>query len=167
MTPDLFWITGPWRGRLAIATRPRGGEWLEDEIRGWRRAGVDVVVSMLESDEAAQLELLDESKAADANGIRFISFPIPDRGVPASVSASLSLIVTASGALGEGRNVAVHCRQGIGRSGLIAAGILVNSGMDPEQAIKTVSDARGLAIPETSEQRLWVQQLPRPSVAIR
>ena len=37
MNPDLFWITGPWRGRLAIATRPRGGEWLGDEIRGWRR----------------------------------------------------------------------------------------------------------------------------------
>lgn len=31
--------------------------------------------------------------------------------------------------------------------------------MHPEQAIKIVSDARGLAIPETTEQRLWVQRL--------
>jgi protein-tyrosine phosphatase len=167
MNPDLFWIAGPWRGRLAIATRPRGGEWLQDEVRRWRQAGIDVVISVLESDEAAQLELLDEAKAADANGIRFISFPIPDRGVPASVPASLSLMATISSVLGEGRNVAVHCRQGIGRSGLIAAGILVNSGVPPEQAIKTVSAARGLAIPETTEQRVWVLQLPRPSVATR
>jgi predicted protein tyrosine phosphatase len=159
MNPDLFWIAGPWRGRLAIATRPRGGEWLEDEVRGWRRAGIDIVISLLESDEAAQLELLDESRVADTIGIRVISFPIPDRGVPASVPASLSLIATASSALGEGRNVAVHCRQGIGRSGLIAAGILANSGVQPEQAIKIVSDARGLAIPETTEQRLWVERL--------
>ena len=168
MNPDLFWIAGPWRGRLAISTRPRGGDWLEDEVRGWRRAGIDLVVSLLESAEASQLELLDESKAADANGVSFISFPIPDRGVPASVSASLSLMATVSSALGEGRNVAVHCRQGIGRSGLIAAGILINAGVHPEQAIKIVSDARGLAIPETTEQRLWVQRLhSEPSVTTR
>ena len=52
MTPDLFWIVGPWRGRLAIAARPRGGDWLEDEITGWRLAGIDIVVSLLESHEA-------------------------------------------------------------------------------------------------------------------
>jgi protein-tyrosine phosphatase len=147
----VAWSTGD-------STRPRGGEWLEDEVRGWRRAGIDVVISLLESDEEAQLELLDESKAAEANGVHFISFPIPDRGVPDSVPASLSLMATVSSALGEGRNVAVHCRQGIGRSGLIAAGILVNSGVPPDQAVKIVSDARGLAIPETTEQRLWVQR---------
>ena len=60
MTPDLFWIPGPWRGRLAIASRPRGGDWLEDETNGLRQAGIDVVVSLLESDEVAQLDLLDE-----------------------------------------------------------------------------------------------------------
>ena len=58
MKPDLFWIPGPWRGRLAVATRPRGGDWLEDEAIGWRRAGIDVIVSLLEEDEAAQLDLV-------------------------------------------------------------------------------------------------------------
>jgi hypothetical protein len=60
MTPDLFWIVAPWRGRLAIATRPRGGDWLEDELKGLRRAGVDVVVSLLETNEADQLDLVNE-----------------------------------------------------------------------------------------------------------
>ncbi len=36
-----------WRGRLAIATRPRGGDWLEDEARGLRAAGLDAGVSCL------------------------------------------------------------------------------------------------------------------------
>jgi hypothetical protein len=76
MNPDLFWIPGPWPGRLAIVTRPRGGDWLDDEASGWRRAGVDVVVSLLESAEAAQLDLLNEPRAAEANSIRFVSFPI-------------------------------------------------------------------------------------------
>jgi protein-tyrosine phosphatase len=160
MSSDLFWIAGPWRGRLAIATRPRGGDWLEDEISGWRRAGIDVVVSLLENDEADQLDLLDEPKVAEANGIHFISFPIPDRSAPASVPASLLLMANVSSALDEGKNVAVHCRQGVGRSGLIAAGILATSGFDPKRAIDIVSAARGLAVPETPDQRRWVQQLP-------
>jgi hypothetical protein len=114
MSPDLFWIPGPWRGRPAVATRPRGGDWLEDEASGWRRAGLDVVVSLLESEEAALLQLAREKDIAESKGIAFISFPIPDRGVPASVTATLSLLGKIIGALEEGKNVAVHCRQGVG-----------------------------------------------------
>jgi hypothetical protein len=51
MNPDLFWIPGPWRGRLAVVMRPRGGDRLEDEADAWRRAGLDVIVSLLEKDE--------------------------------------------------------------------------------------------------------------------
>ena len=64
MEPDLFWIPGSWPGRLAIAARPRGGDWLEDEANGWRSAGIDMVVSRLGSEEAAQLNLIDERSAA-------------------------------------------------------------------------------------------------------
>jgi len=167
MTPDLFRIPGPWRGRLAIAARPRGGDWLEDEASGWRQAGIDVVVSLLEADEAAQLELADEAQAARANGIRFISFPIPDRGVPVSTPAAVSLIAAISDALVSGQNVAVHCRQGLGRSGLIAAGVLARAGIDPERAIDVVSSARGETVPETPEQRSWIRRLRTGQEAAR
>src|ERR1035441_4990133 len=153
MNTDLFWIPGPWRGRLAIIPRPRGGDWLEDEASGWRRAGIDIVVSLLENEEAAQLELLSEPDAAGANSIRFISFPIPDRGVPASTPAALSLMADLADALDRGENVAVHCRQSVGRAGLIAAGVLTTAGMNPQHAIDAFSSARGLTVPETSEQR--------------
>jgi protein-tyrosine phosphatase len=168
MSPDLFWIAGPWRGRLAIATRPRGGDWLGDEMNGWRRTGIDVVISLLESDEADQLGLSEESKVAEAEGIHFLSFPIPDRGVPASVPAAISLMADVASSLDEGKNVAVHCRQGIGRSGLIAAGVLATSGVSPENAIEAVSSARGLAVPETPGQHLWVKELRlKPSTVTR
>ena len=160
MNPDLFWIPGPWPGRLAVATRPRGGDWLEDEAGGWRRAGLDVIVSLLEKEEAVQLELADEGQVAESKGIHFISFPIPDRGVPSSMPASLGLLRKIAKALDQGQNVAIHCRQGIGRSGLIATGVLVASGMPVEKALKTVSTARGLAVPETRAQFQWVHQLP-------
>src|SRR5579859_3185031 len=105
MNPQLFWIPGPWRGRLAIVTRPRGGDWLNDEAAGWRRAGIDVVVSLLERDEASQLDLADESSAAEVRGIRFISFPIPDCGVPAAVPETVSLLGDITRSLEQGKNV--------------------------------------------------------------
>lgn len=160
MKPELFWIPGPWSGRLAVATRPRGGDWLEDEISGWRKAGLDVVVSLLEEDETEQLELSDEGAVAKSNGVRFVSFPIPDRGVPASTREALQLFSTIATALEEGKNVAVHCRQGIGRSGLIAAGVLLRSGLAVEKAIEVVSAARGETVPETSTQLQWIKHLP-------
>jgi len=98
-----------------------------------------------------------------ANGIRFISFPIPDRGVPVSTPAAASLITAISDALETGDHVAVHCRQGLGRSGLIAAGVLASAGVDPERAIEIVSSARGELVPETPGQRSWVRgQTGRP-----
>ena len=167
MRTDLFPIPGPWHGRLAVIPRPRGGDWLADDAESWRRDGIDVVVSLLESQEAAQLDLLDEADAAERHGVRFISFPIPDRGTPASTSGALALVSDIAGALDAGKNVAVHCRQSIGRAGLIAAGVLIAVGATAEQAIETVTSARGVTVPETSEQREWLRRLPAVSSALR
>lgn len=160
MNHDAYWIPGPWRGKLAILARPRGGDWLDDEMRGWRRAGINIIVSLLETDEAAQLDLRKEPAVARENGIQFIAFPIPDRGVPASLPDSIALMARLSRERDAGKNIAVHCRQGIGGSGLIAAGILANSGTHPDEALRIVGGARGLTVPETWEQREWVAQLP-------
>jgi len=157
--PELFWIPGTWRGRLAIAARPRGGDWLSDEVKGWRQAGADVVVSLLEEGEADQLNLLGERDAVESNAMSFLSYPIADRGTPASTREALSLIRQIVDQLDAGKNVILHCRQGIGRSGLIAAGVFVTSGAGSNEALRAVSDARGINVPETIEQRRWVEKL--------
>jgi protein-tyrosine phosphatase len=156
MPTKVFWVDGPWRGQLAILPRPRGGDWLSDEMTAWREAGVDIVVSLLEPEEAVQLVLEDEAAAASASGILFRSFPIPDRGVPASKDAVAELCADVVDALEKGERVAVHCRQGIGRSGLIAGSVLVAAGIEPSTALTTISHARGLEVPETEEQRKWL-----------
>jgi protein-tyrosine phosphatase len=156
MRTKVFWVDGPWRGRLAILPRPRGGDWLRDETAAWHEAGFDLVVSLLEPEEAAQLMLEEEAAAAAESGIAFRPFPIPDRGVPASQDAVAELATEIVDGLEEGKAVAVHCRQGIGRSGLIAGGVLVAGGVDAAKALQTISQARGLDVPETEEQRQWL-----------
>ena len=157
MRTKVFWVAGPWPGRLGIVPRPRGGDWLSDETAAWREAGVDVVVSLLEPEEAAQLVLEDEAAAAAASGIVFRPFPIPDRGVPTSRESVAELASEVVDALEGGKSVAVHCRQGIGRSGLIVGGVLVATGIDPVTALKTIAQSRGLEVPETEEQRQWLR----------
>jgi protein-tyrosine phosphatase len=166
MMPELYWIEGPWRGHLAITARPRGGDWLADEAAAWRRAGVNVIVSLLEEDEAAQLDLDAEGVEARTQGLRFVSFPIPDRGLPASTEAAQNLIADLIESLDAGNNVAVHCRQGLGRSALITAGVLTSSGYPPERAIELVSSARRQPVPETDDQRQWIRSLPHRPTAL-
>jgi hypothetical protein len=92
MKATVYWIENKWLGKLAIVPRPRGGDWLEDEVRAWKEAGLDMIVSLLEEGEAADLDLSVEAEFSQAAGLEFITFPIVDRSVPASLPAALSLL---------------------------------------------------------------------------
>jgi protein-tyrosine phosphatase len=159
MFTELHWIDGPWPGRLAISARPRGGDWLDDEMAAWRKGGIDTVVSMLMTDEAEDLDLQHEQRCCQANSIRFRSFPIVDRNLPTSEMEAIRLIEEVEGELAAGKNVVVHCRQGIGRSGLIAAGVLIEGGISPSAAVERISTARRVQIPDTPEQLAWIKHL--------
>lgn len=156
MRSELYWIDGPWNGRLAMLPRPRGGDWLEDEVREWQMAGINTMVTLLTNDEVADLDLAEEARLCRASGIDLVSFPIVDRSVPASRTAVIDLLQELASVLERGQSVAIHCRQGIGRSALIAICLLIVSGIAPDIAIARVSAARGCAVPETAEQRQWV-----------
>ena len=159
MMPTLYEIKGPWPGRLAITARPRGWDWLEDEISAWRRAGVNEVASLLTEPEAAELGLADEGAFCRVGGLDFRNLPIEDRGVPDSDEVALELIWALENDLQQGRSVAVHCRQGIGRSGMMAALLLTAGGMGLESALERVSRARGIEVPETAAQYDWAKRM--------
>lgn len=139
-----------------MAARPRGGDWLKDEISTWRNAGVDKIVSLLTPGEETDLELRDEAKEAKEAGVKFTSFPIVDRQVPGSETKLAATLEQLDADLSAGKNVVIHCRQGVGRSGLVAACLLIMKGVRPERATELVSAARGASVPETTEQRNWI-----------
>jgi len=161
LQPDVYWLRELEVVRLAIMPRPRSGEWLTDEIAGWNRLGVKTVVSLLEPHEVRELELADEESLCLAANLKFVSFPIPDRGVPINVVEFARLVVEIEQRLRSGESVAVHCRAGIGRSGLLGACVLYAFGVDPNSAFGMRSRARGVTVPDTDAQIAWVREYAR------
>ncbi len=144
---------------LAISARPRGGDWLEDEIKSWRDAGFDVIVCLLTPAEAEEMDLELEEEYSRRRDVEFISFPIVDRSVPESRAATLKLIERLEAELTQGKSINIHCRQGIGRSALIAAGLLIARGVSTAEALQRISSARHTPVPETPEQRNWIDSM--------
>lgn len=157
----LYWIEGPWPGRLAIASCPFGGTWLADNLQAWRQEGVDVVVSLLEGIESASLDLADEDRMCQRLGLIYPPFPIRDHGVPSSQEVFRGFVGELQQMLAAGQSVAMHCLAGIGRSGLTASCVLIGAGLSPELAVRRVSMARGLMVPETLEQKEWIGEFAR------
>lgn len=119
-------------------------------------AGVDAVVSLLTPSEAEDLGLEAERTGSEANQIEFFSLPIIDRSTPTSEREVARLLNSLVRRLDAGKNVVIHCRQGIGRSSLVSAALLVEAGMAPADAFATIARARGVPVPETPEQSAWL-----------
>lgn len=165
MRTELYWILGPWPGRLAIVPRPRGGDWLEDEIYSWRQSGIDILVSALTREENVELDLLQEKEECEKAEMEFVTFPIADRGVPLSAKSTQDLVRRLERELVGGKKIAIHCRQGVGRSSLLAACVLVVGGVNPVTAWERIAATRGCMVPDTSEQKDWVARFARDNFA--
>ncbi|MCX4751324.1 tyrosine protein phosphatase [Kitasatospora sp. NBC_01287] len=158
MRPALFTIDTPGPGRLSTMARPRGDDWLEDEMSALRAHGVDILVCALTRPELDELGLTDEPRAAVAAGLRFVATPIPDRTVP-DLPTVLPTLRALAEELRGGAHIVTHCRAGIGRSSLLAVALLILGGVDPDTAWSELERARGLAVPDTAEQREWTTGL--------
>lgn len=160
MRAELYWIREDLgaTGWLAIAPRPRAGDWLSDEVGDWFRAGVAHVVSLLTSTEEVELGLEGEAAEVRAAGLGFTSLPIEDRSVPASRVDFMRTARMVLDLLMQGKSVLIHCRQGIGRSSLLAAAVLTLSGSNQNDAFEKIAHWRRRGVPDTREQRAWFNE---------
>lgn len=125
-------------------------------IRDW---GASTIVSLLQEPEFALLGVADFEEQVSAN-FRWLSLPIPDRGVPDAEFEERWAIAEPElrGRLVAGERVLLHCRAGLGRTGMIAARLLLEFGMTPPQALAAVRRARPGTV-ETALQERYVRQL--------
>jgi protein-tyrosine phosphatase len=146
---------------------------LETDLKRLREEyGVGVLVSLMEHDEYSDLEIPDLTQKAEEQGMEVLYLPIPDYGVPnASEDDDFRPFVEdIANRIEEGETVVVHCRGGLGRSGLVAASVLVALGHSAEEAIDTVRGTRQGAV-ETPDQedrvRLFEMELKAENKELR
>jgi len=153
---EIYWIGEPQKRELAIVARPRGDEGLREDLAGLKAEGIDVLVSFLNPYEEAELGLTNEARVAEEVGLKFISFPIPDRQVPPDLRSFRRLAEKLAQRVRLGDRVGVHCRGCIGRSTVMLAAVMITLGAEPHDALRQIERARGLRVPDTAEQLEWI-----------
>ena len=136
-------------------------------LEAFRQAGITSVVSLLEAQEVSKAGLSSEPTVAKKLGITFTAFPIKDYGLPVSDASYLTFVRELWQRIHRGEQVLVHCYGGIGRSGMVVAGILIYDGFTPEEAFAYVSNKRKHSVPDTAEQKQWVTNLHQSLVDLR
>lgn len=158
MLPTTYKVIEIEKGTLSVMAKPVPGEWIEEEFSGLKRLGIDKIVSLLESFEQCDVGLEKEEMLCIKNGMEYSSFPIPDRGLPNTLQAkkfSKELYTE----ICNGKHIVIHCRAGIGRTGIIAGAVIVNTGITALEAFTLISEARGVQVPDTEEQENWLKSL--------
>jgi ADP-ribosyl-[dinitrogen reductase] hydrolase len=133
------------------------GEWARDldldldVIAEWKP---DAILTLLEPHEFRELGIPGFAEAVLGRGLTWKNLPIKDGGIP---SASFERQWETSGAalralLQRRGRVLIHCRAGLGRTGTIAARLLIELGLDPKAAINAVRAARPRAIERGPQQ---------------
>ncbi len=150
-------------GRLGMTLAPgkksegADGVWERDLATDLARLAeeyrVEVLVSLMERIEYSYLKVPDLLQKAEERGLEVVHLPIPDGGAPVDPEADRygPLVEDVAERLKKGQTVVVHCRGGQGRSGMLAASVLVALGHPAVKALEIVRDTREGAV-ETPEQ---------------
>ena len=152
MTVRTYWVEASSIGRLAVVGRPRAAR----DFAELKAAGVDVLISLQQVEEAAMVGLAEEAALCEAAGIVFHRLEIADHGIPKSLLSVEELAHTVKPLLAAGKGVAAHCYAGLGRSPLMIAAIMIDHGIDAMDACDLISVARGVSVPEMASQIDWL-----------
>ena len=124
-------------------------------------AGVDAFVDLTGEEEC------DSYQGLLPAGTTYVRHPIPDHGLPRDAAQMATVLADIRAALAAGRCVYLHCRAGIGRTGM-TAGCLLAESHGGEVAIEELNHlwqhsalaASWESIPETDAQAEFVRTWP-------
>ena len=141
-----------------------------DDIVGW---GATVLLSLLEPHEFEQLGVARMKQGLPDRLAHFI-LPIVDGGVPSGTweRAWQAIGPQLRERLALGERIVIHCHSGLGRTGMVAARLLIEFGEEPAEAMRHIRRIRPGAI-ETRRQEAYVLRqkpldaiLRRPAIAV-
>jgi hypothetical protein len=160
--PNSYWVIP---GRLLAGEHPIGSEEARARVRLEQlgQAGIDCYIDLTEPDEQPDYRRLLPKRS------EYLRFAIVDTGVPNNVSQTQALLAAIRAALARERGVYVHCRAGIGRTGLVIGCFLAEQEQDGKSAIKRLNrlwrqSARAQVwpkVPQTAEQADYIRHWPK------
>lgn len=103
-------------------------------IRKW---GAVAVVTLLDELELRVLGVSDLANTAEWLNLRWFHLPVDNKGIP---GRNFEILWNTVGPqlrqlLRDGKQIIIHCKEGIGRSAIIAVRLLIELGTPAEQAI--------------------------------
>lgn len=121
--------------------------------------GVTVLVCLLNDAELGSLGQRDYASQVAEAGLELIQYPIPEMMPPDSLQAAACVVDHIAFRMRAGQVLAMHCRAGVGRAGLMAACVLLRLGQagSAAQAIRAIRARRCSHAIETRRQEDFVR----------
>lgn len=148
--------------RIGLCPCPGLGGPLAGDLGRLRDWGAECLVTLVEDHELAALGVTSIRAETETLGMRWRHLPIRDMCAPDETFEAgwRSTGPELHGLIREGRSIALHCHGGHGRTGTIAARLLVEMGSDPEAAMARVREVRPPSI-ETPAQEAYIRKILR------
>lgn len=117
---------------------------LDDSLAQLKEQGVTVIVTALDNHEMAEAGVTELGEKAQALGIKWFQTPIEDDRAPGAEFAAgwKAILPELHQAIEAGEKIAMHCMGGSGRTGLLAANLLLEKGWDLETIRREVQALR-------------------------
>ncbi len=158
MIRKIYWFDLDCAGKLGTMACPRGTRQLKDDLQIVEKNHVNVMISLLEMEEIYEFGLKDEGPQSEAMNIHYLNYPIRDRHVPIDMASFHKLTKQLYQLLIDGKNISIHCKMGVGRSTLLACGILRHFGMPFWEAAEMARNVRGFKVPNTILQVKFLEE---------
>lgn len=151
--------------RLETARRGNPVRNLKKDILAYQEWGATGVITLVEEHELADWGVAHLGEALQEVDIWWKQLPIVDMDVPTPEFERMWAVespqIKSSLAIGE--RIVIHCLAGLGRTGMMAARLLVEFGLTPPEAIVAVRRVRPRAI-QTQAQEDYVRALGKQKI---
>ncbi|WP_286272274.1 phosphatase domain-containing putative toxin [Thalassotalea hakodatensis] len=121
---------------------------LQQSIEQLRSEGVTTLVSLMYDDELVTLDAHSIGQVCQAQNLTWLQMPIKDDDAPNDdfMRAFSQHITRIINSINKGEAIAVHCKGGSGRTGLVIALFLIHLGYDKAQIVDMVQLIRPKAL---------------------